>query len=112
MNLHEPRPSSLKRCPMFFQFEKGLKSDLSGGFLTTLCSSGLPGLISPAFGYATAYFLAAMDAQQNETKADKTRVKRFHVFHLLQDNPRRSLWYSNWRGKLDKTREYHVDSDR
>lgn len=34
----------------------------STGFLTTLCSSGLPGLISPAFGYAAAYFLAAMVA--------------------------------------------------
>lgn len=33
---------------------------VSYGFLTTLCSSGLPGLISPSFGYATAYFLAAM----------------------------------------------------
>ncbi|CAL1154292.1 unnamed protein product [Cladocopium goreaui] len=33
---------------------------VSYGFLTTLCSSGLPGLIPPSFGYATAYFLAAM----------------------------------------------------
>ena len=29
------------------------------GFLTTLCSSGLPGLVPKDLGYATSYFLAA-----------------------------------------------------
>ncbi|CAK9044753.1 unnamed protein product [Durusdinium trenchii] len=32
---------------------------LSYGFLTTLCSSGLPGLVPKDLGYATSYFLAA-----------------------------------------------------
>ncbi|CAE7304867.1 NPF8.2 [Symbiodinium sp. CCMP2592] len=31
---------------------------LSYGFLTTLCSSGFPGVVPPEMGYCTAYFLA------------------------------------------------------
>eukprot|EP00435_Cladocopium_sp_Y103_P047501 s999_g14.t1 len=45
---------------MYFYMSINMGVLVSYGFLTTLCSSGLPGLISPSFGYATAYFLAAM----------------------------------------------------
>ena len=65
------------------------QAQLSTGFLTTLCSSGLPGLISPAFGYAAAYFLAAMvaclDFLSFGQGRDEKRIASYGIIMMIGD---------------------------